>query len=220
VYLASYLPIGTACCVVTVVVLATAMVLNITWLGVPLLLGAMEIVRGCARLERSRGRLLGHPVAESYRATGGGGLVRQVRARLADPATRRDCGYLSLLYPPLLVLDVVALAIWLVCLAGVALPLWYWAIPNQWHDGPTEYGALIGYLPDGPHGRGFGVWIGSLPSALAASGVFLLVAPLAGALVVAAARVHAAAARALLGPATDPLAAARRVLDQRGPLTT
>jgi hypothetical protein len=218
-YLASYLPIGVAFFGVTVVVLVTATALNVTWLSLPLMLGATEIVKGCARFERHRAKLLGAPITESYRPAHGG-LISQVRIRLADPATRRDCGYLGLLFPPLLVLDLVALVIWLVCLAGVALPLWYWAIPNEWHGGPTEYGALIGYLPDGPHGhRGIGVWIGSLPAALGASAVFLMLAPAAGALVVAAARVHAWTARSLLGPAADPLAAARGVLDRHGPLT-
>lgn len=218
-YLASYLPFGTAFFGITVIVLVTAALLNVTWLGLPLLLGATEIVRGAARTERHRARLFGGAVTDTYRTTRGG-LISQLRIRLGDPATRRDCGYLTLLFPPLLVLDVAALVVWLVCLAGIALPFWYWTIPNSWHDGPTEYGVLIGYVPEGPSHHGVGIWIGSLPSAIAASAVFLLIAPLAAALLVGAARLHHWAARTLLGPYTDPLADARQVLGQPGPLTT
>lgn len=215
-YLASYLPFGVACCAVTVIVLVTASAANITWLGLPLLLGATELVRGCATAERHRARLFGDPVIGEYRTTTGG-LLGQLRARLSDPATWRDCGYLTLLFPPLLALDVIALVVWLLCLAGIALPAWYWAVPNSWHHGGTEYGVLLGH----PSGSGrVGIWIGSLPAALAASAVCLLLAPLAAALLVHAARLHHRAARMLLGPYTDPLAGARQVLGSPGPLTT
>ena len=214
-YLASYLPVGLACCVVTLTVLVTAVLTNVTWLGLPLLLGATEIVRGCAGLERQRARLFGDAITSGYRPTPGG-LFGQVRTRLTDPATWRDTGFLTLLFPPLLVLDVVALAVWLVCLAGIALPAWYWTIPNSWHDGTTEYGVLLG-VPT-PAGR-TGIWIGSLPSALAASAASLLLAPLAATLLTGAAWLHHRVARLLLGPHTDPLAEARRVLGAPGPLT-
>jgi hypothetical protein len=198
------------------IVLVTSAVANVTWLGVPLLLGATEIVRGCATTERHRARLCGGALTGTYRQSPGG-LFDQVRVRLTDPATWRDVGYLTLLFPPLVVLDVVALVVWLACLAGIALPAWYWAIPNSWHDGTTEYGVLLG-MPTGS-GR-VGIWIGSLPAALAASAVSLLLAPLAAALLVTAARLHHRVARMLLGPYTDPLAEARQVLGAPGPLLT
>lgn len=218
-YLASYLPFGTTSFAGTVIVLVTATCTNITWLGLPLVLGATEIVRGCARTERRRAALFAEPVPAHYRDTHGG-LLGQVRGRLADPATWRDCAYLTLLFPPLLALDVTALVIWLACLAGIALPCWYWAIPNSWHDGTSDHGVLIGYLPAGPSHGGVGIWIGSLPAALAAAAVFLIIAPFAAALLVAAARLHHRVARSLLGPYRDPLADARQVLGTPGPLTT
>jgi hypothetical protein len=64
---------------------------------------------------------------------------------------------------------------------------------------------------------GFGVWIGSLPAALAAAPVFFVLACLAAYLVVGVARAHAGAARNLLGPYLDPLAAAKRVLEEAAP---
>jgi hypothetical protein len=129
------------------------------------------------------------------------------------------------LFVPLLVLDVVALVIWLAFLAGVTLPLWYWSIPQRWQDGQSHHGVMIGYLPNGPHTvivinghDGFGVWIDDLPTALAAAGVFFVLSLLGAYLVVGAARLHAAVVRSVLGPPVDPLAAAKRMLAEPGPL--
>lgn len=218
-YLASYLPVGTGLFVAAFVVLVTSSVLTITWLGLPLLVGAAVFIRGCALVERGRSRLVGPPIPDDYRTIDGTGLIRQLRARWADPATGRDCVYLILLFLPLLLLDSAMLIIWLTVLAGITVPIWYWSVPQTWPDGTVGHGLQLGYLPHGPNGPGgFGLWIDNLPTALLAAVGFLILALPVSYLVVLTARVHRATARSLLGPYVDPLAAAKRMLAEPGPL--
>ncbi len=221
-YLGSYLLAGAVLFSVALTALITSSVLTITWIGLPLQVGAAMIIRGCAHVERGRAVLVGGPVPASYRPVTSPGLLAQVKTRWADPATRRDCGYLILMFAPLLVLDVVALSIWLSFLGMVTLPLWYWAIPQTWENtGVRDHGVIIGYLPNGPDmaDGGFGVWVGTTQAALATSAAFFVLALLGAYLVVGAAQAHAAVARTLLGPYVDPLAAAKRMLAEPGPLT-
>jgi hypothetical protein len=222
-YLGSYLLVGAVLFSVAFTVLVTAYTLTITWIGIPLLVGAAVIIRGCAQFERARTLLVGSRVAASYRPVTSPGLFAQVKTRWADRATLRDCCYLILMFAPLLTLDVVALSIWLSFLGMVTLPLWYWSIPQtRENTGIHDHGVIIGYLPNGPDmaDGGFGVWVGSVQAALVASAVFFVLALLGAYLVVGAAKAHAAAARALLGPYVDPLSAAKQMLAEPGPLTS
>ncbi len=221
-YLSSYLFVSAILFSVALTVLLTAYAVSITFIGVPLLVGAAGIIRGCAQTERARALMVGDTILAAYRPVTERGLFAQVKTRWADPTTRRDCVYLILMFGPLFVLDTVALTVWLSITAMITLPLWYWSIPNQWENtGVHDHGVMIGYLPNGPHmtDGGFGVWIGSLSAALVASAGFFVLAVLAAYLVVGAARAHAAVARTLLRPYVDPLAAARRMLLEPGPLT-
>ncbi len=220
-YLSSYLFVGTVLFGVALTVLLTSYAVSITFLGVPLLVGAAGIIRGCAQAERARALMVGDIIPADYRPVTERGLFAQVRTRWTDPATRRDCVYLILMFVPLLIVDTVAFAVWLSMLAMISLPLWYWSIPHEWENtGVHDHGVIVGYLPNGPHmtDGGFGIWIGSLPAALVASAGFFVLALLAAYLVVGAARAHAALARTLLRPYVDPLAAARRMLLEPGPL--
>jgi hypothetical protein len=103
----------------------------------------------------------------------------------------------------------------------VTLPLWSWSVPSGFDGGGEAHGVMIGYTP-GPYSTfgdgGFGVWIGDLPSAIAAAVVFAVLLVPAWYLLVGVARVHLATARALLAPYVDPLASAKRMLAEPGPL--
>ncbi|MCM3884200.1 sensor domain-containing protein [Frankia sp. R82] len=220
-YLGSYLVVGTVLFGISLTALALGGSLSIIWLGLPFLVGAAGIIRGCAQFERLRALLVGIRILPAYRQVIRPGLLAQLRTRWSDPATLRDCVYLLVLFIPLLIIDTVGLAVWLGFVAMIALPLWYWSIPQTWEDtGVHDHGVIIGYLPNGPHmsDGGCGVWIGSFPAALMASAVFFVLACLAAYLVVGVARAHAGAAHNLLGLYLDPLTAARQVLDEAGPL--
>ena len=153
----------------------------------------------------------------------GTGLIAQARTRWRDPATWRDVAYLIGLWVPLFLLDTIVLTVWLTFLAGVTLPLWYWAPRGNaglGYTSPTTiHGLALGYFPHGPNGPGgVGLYVDSFPKALLAAAGFLVLFLIFNYVLVATARAHAAVARGLLRPPADPLAGAKDVLAGPGPL--
>ena len=202
----------------------TAAVFAITLAGIPLLIAAAAVLRWCADVERWRLRqLLTGSVTAAYRPASGSGLITQTKARWRDPATWRDAAYLIGLWVPLFVLDTAVLAVWLTFLAGITLPIWYWAPRGNAGFGYTSpttiHGVLLGYFPHGPNGPGgVGLYVDTLPKALLAAACFLVLFLIFNYVVVLTARAHAAVARSLLRAPTDPLAQAKAVLAAPGPL--
>ncbi len=197
-----------------------AAVFAITLAGIPLLTAAAGVLRGCANVERGRLRhVLTGPVRGSYREVTRTGLIAQATTRWKDPATWRDTAYLIGMWAPLMILDTIVIAVWGWFLAMITLPVWYWAPWVDYH-GHRYHGYQLGFwFPNGPHGQGtVGVFIGSLPAALLAAAAGLAGFLILNYAVVATARAQAWVARSLLKPPTDPLAAARDVLDSPGPL--
>lgn len=221
-YLLEYQVLGWALFAVAFGALAVTAVLAVTLAGLPLLVATAAMIRGCANVERARaGRFLGEPVRGRYRTVTETGLIAQVKARWKDPATWRDIAYLVGVFIPLITLDTVVLVIWLVLLAGVTLPIWYRALSQTFGNGVTAHGVQLGYFPNGPHGHpGYGVYVDTLPKALLAAVVFLILFVLFSGVLRVTARAHAIVARALLTAPSDPLAQAKEVLTRPGPLTT
>jgi putative sensor protein len=219
-YLLSYWLTGAVLFTVTLTAVVMATAFSFTLAGIPLLVAAAVAARWCASAERARLRAVcPEPVHGRYRQAVKPGILAQVRARWQDPATWRDLAYLLAMFAPLLVLDVATLAVWLVFLAGLALPAWYWAVPQTFGNGTYAHGVALGYFPNGPHGPGaYGVFVDTMPKALLAAAVFLVLFLLFNYVLVAAARLHASLARALLREPADPLTKARQVLGQPGPL--
>jgi Putative sensor len=203
--------------VLTAVTTATA--LAVTLAGLPLLVASTWVIRGCANAERARLRtVFTEPVRGRYRAAAGRGIVAQLRTRWTDPATWRDIAYLLGMFAPLMIMDTAVLTVWLVLLAGITLPAWYWA-PEQTYPGGSHHGVQLGYFPSGPHGPGAaGLYVDTLPKAFAAAAAFAVAWLLFNYVLVAVARAHAVVARALLRPPPDPLAEARQMLSRPGPL--
>ncbi len=219
-YLTGYLFIGTALFAVALTAVLTGAVFAITLAGIPLLVVAAAVVRWCADVERARLRRFYGTVEGGYRAPAGPGVMAQLRTRWRDPATWRDIAYLLGMYVPLVTLDLIVLTIWLTFLAGITLPVWYWA-PWQSIHGTRFHGYQLGYFPNGPHGHpGYGLYIDTLPKALLAAAVSLVLFLLFSYVLVATARAHAKTARALLGLPEDPLREAKEVLRRPGPLKT
>jgi len=193
--------------------------LSVTLAGLPVLAAAAAAIRWCADVERARLRpMVDGPVAGTYRQVVGSGVMARLRARWRDPATWRDIAYLVGMFVPLLALDAIVLAVWWAFLAGITLPIWYWA-PWQTIHGVRYHGYQLGYFPNGPHGPGgWGLYVNTLPEAFAVAAVCLVVFLIFNYVVVATARAHAAVARGLLGAAEDPLREAKEVLNRPGPL--
>ena len=196
-YLASYLVLGSGMFAVTAAAVLGSVVVGQLTLGLPLVVGAAWIVRGCAQLERGRALLVDRPIPHSYPELARPGLAAQIRTRWTGPVALRDCAYLLLLYPPLLALDAAALVAWLAPLAGISLPLWYWTV----------------------HPRVLGIRVGNPLAALLFMAAGLALSLFAARLLVLAAALHLTVARAVLGPPRDPLAEVRRMLMEPGPLT-
>jgi hypothetical protein len=203
---------------------ATAAVFMITLAGIPLLVAASGALRGCAAAERARLRpVLAGPVRGGYRPVTRPGILGQVRTRWGDPATWRETAYLIGLWPVLFILDTVVLTVWLTLLAGVTLPVWYWAprgnVGLGYANGTPVHGVTLGYFPHGPNGAGgWGLYVDTLPRALLAAAGFLVAFVLFNYVLVLTARAHARIASALLRAPADPLAPAKEVLARPGPL--
>ncbi len=64
-------------------------------------------------------------------------------------------------------MDLAVIVVWLVLLAGVTLPAWYWAPPETFNNGQSAHGVQLGYFPNGPHGPGaWGLFVDTMPKAL------------------------------------------------------
>jgi Putative sensor len=198
----------------------TAACLAITLAGIPLLVAAAGVLRGCANVERARlRRMLAGPVQGSYRQPAAPGLMAQVRTRWHDRSTWRDVGYLIGLWLPLFILDTIVFTVWLTLLAGITLPIWYWAPFQHFPHGRTVHGVQLGYFPNGPSGPGhWGLYLDTLPKALLTGVVCLVLFLLFNYVLVLTARAHARIARSLLRAPADPLAEAKEVLTRPGPL--
>jgi hypothetical protein len=209
---------------IAVTATVTSVAFMITLAGIPLLVAAAAVLRGCASAERVRLRpLLAGPVRGGYRPVTRPGIMAQVRTRWRDPATWRDAAYLIGLWPLLFTLDTAVLTVWLTLLAGVTLPAWYWAprgnVGLGYVNGTPVHGVTLGYFPHGPNGPGaVGLYVDTLPRALLAAAGFLVVFLLFNYVLVLTARAHARIASALLRAPADPLAPAKEVLARPGPL--
>lgn len=218
-YLLAYLVVGWALFGIVLTMATATLTLVITLAGLPLLIVTAAVIRGCASAERWRLRpLISAPLTGRYRDTSGLGMLARVRATWTDPGTWRNLAYLGGLFPFLWALDLAAITIWLAFAGCVTLPAWYWAI-RQAYPGGTYRGAQFGYFPHGPHGRGaVGVFVDTPAKAIGVALVFLAASLLFQYVVVLTARMHARVAYALLRPVEDPLAQAKSVLGQPGPL--
>lgn len=202
----------------------TAAVFMVTLAGIPLLVAASGVLRGCAAAERARLRpVLAGPVRGGYRPVTRPGILAQVRTRWRDPATWREAAYLIGLWPLLATLDTVVLTVWITLLAGVTMPAWYWAPTGDagvgYVNGGRVHGVQLGYFPHGPHGPGgWGLYVDTLPRALLAAAVCLVAFLLFNYVLVLTARAHARIAGALLRAPADPLAPVKEVLTRPGPL--
>lgn len=224
-YLLAYLAIAWVLFGVALTIAIGGGLLSVTLAGLPVLIAAAAVIRWCANAERVRLGGMGIRVRGGYREFTGSGLLARLRSGWGDPALWRDIAYLFGLMAPLLALDFAVTVVWLVLLAGIALPAWY-RFPQQTftlgvsgRGGSSFHGVQLGYFPHGPHGSGgWGLYVDTLPKALAVAGVCLILFLLFNYVLVAAARLHAAIARALLRAPEDPLRPAKDILDRPGPL--
>jgi hypothetical protein len=223
-YIVSYLVVSWVTFSVAVTAVCCAGALALTVLALPLLLAAAQVVHWCAAVERRmQAQLYTEPVSAAYLPPEGRGIWARAKAAWRDRAIWRELGYLIGLWVPLYGLDTIVLSVWLTFLAGITVPLWYWAPRGTdtvgYVNGATVHGLAIGYFPHGANGPGsVGVYVDTLPKALLAAVAFAVLFLLFNYVLVATARMHGRVARALLRPPADPLEEVRSVLTGPGPL--
>lgn len=222
-YLAGYLVVSWILFSLAFTASVTAAVLTITIVGLPLLIAAAAVVRGCAAVERGRLGLVFPTTIRSSEPAGAPVRGLWARTRAAWGArTWREAGLLMGLWVPLYVLDCAVFAIWFLLLAGISIPLWYWAPTNScigYCVANHARGIQFGSFPHGPHGPGaHGFYVDTLPQALLAAAAFAVLFLIFNYVLVLTARMHGRLARSVLGAPADPLAEAKRVLERPGPL--
>jgi signal transduction histidine kinase len=144
--------------VVEFVFLVTAIAVGvgfaITLIGIPILVGAVYAWGLLAEGERRIiAALTGTVIPSPYRPVPeGASWWTRLRARLADPATWKDLTYLLLQFPFGLVSFILAVVVLSVGIHGLALPLWYWAVPDGVDYGIFHVDTLWGALAMVPLG--------------------------------------------------------------------
>ena len=104
--------------------LIASIVLVVVWIGLPMLLGTLLLLRHYTRIHRQvSGRVLGVPIAPPYRPAVPGGVFVKLRMRLTDPATFRDAIFL---------LEALSLGFALYLTALIAFPI----LPIGWWGSP------------------------------------------------------------------------------------
>lgn len=108
----------------SLVLLVVAVALLVIWIGLPLLLASLAMLRWFARLHRRiAGQVLGLPLLDPYLPLPPGGLFVRLRFRLTDRATWRDVAWLFEVVTLGFALQLTAL------LSFPFLPLGWWGSP-------------------------------------------------------------------------------------------
>jgi signal transduction histidine kinase len=112
-----------------VLVLAATLLIP-AWVGLPLLLGSVALLRGFAGLHRARAAaLLGLEVERPYRPVRGRGLIARVKGIASDLATWRDIAWVLVNATLGTALRLLSVALLVAALAGLAFPAIWAALP-------------------------------------------------------------------------------------------
>lgn len=124
---------------VLIAFLIVSTALLIIWVGLPLLLAFLAVLRGFARVHRRlAGRVLGTVIPEPYAAGISGGLFDRLRFRLSDRACWRDLAWL-------LEVQTIGFAVQLAALIAFPfLPLGWWGSPLLLRTDAATTRLLIG----------------------------------------------------------------------------
>jgi signal transduction histidine kinase len=105
-------------------------VLTIVWVGIPIMIAVAACWRALARTERRWvGVTLGVDIEVPYRSLPAGSALRRWRAKVRDPATWRDIGYLMLRVPFSAAETALVVVLWVSSLGLTALPVWAPILP-------------------------------------------------------------------------------------------
>lgn len=137
---ATYLTFTLLTSIVAFAVWVTALTLSLTLgiliIGLPIVLGAVFVMRWTAELDRRNAALVfGRPVRGHYRSQRGTGLFTRVFQTLRDPQVWRDLAWLITHSVVGFAFGVIAISLVATTLGTATLPLWYWALPDGYDLG-------------------------------------------------------------------------------------
>jgi signal transduction histidine kinase len=108
--------------VLAVVAVSTALIP--VWVGLPLVLGAVGLLRGFTGLHRTwAARTLGVEIERPYRQVRGRGLITRLKATARDPATWRDMAWVLVNATVGMALRLTSVALLAAALGGLVFPL-------------------------------------------------------------------------------------------------
>jgi signal transduction histidine kinase len=111
------------------------------WVGVPLTLGAVALLRRFAGLHRARAaRLLGVEIGRPYRPPAQRGLFGRLKVIARDPATWRDAAWVLLNVSVAMVLRLIPVALFLAAVTGLVFPAVWPYLPAT--DDPNWVGLV------------------------------------------------------------------------------
>jgi signal transduction histidine kinase len=186
-YLIAVFAMSIVAFVVWVTGLSLSLSLLVLIVGLAVWVGTASVFRWTASVDRRlAGWLRGRPIPGVYRAPTEPGFLPRLRAVTRDPQTWKDFGWLVLNSIVGFALALAALTVTALVAGYIAMPLWWWAIP----DPHTQYGTL-----------NLGIYtVTSTGWALVSTAIGLVLAPLALVLNHGVAKGHAALAGLILGP--------------------
>jgi signal transduction histidine kinase len=131
-YVATALPLGIAWLTVLLTLLAVGIGTAVVTIGIPILAVTLLVWRWGADTERQRAALaLGAPIPRPTRAVAASGrLLDGWVARLKDPTTWRDLGYMLLLGPVGIVAGTIVIVLWSAALGALMAPLFASSAPD------------------------------------------------------------------------------------------
>ncbi|MFG1605389.1 sensor histidine kinase [Actinoplanes sp. NPDC049265] len=126
-------PLGLIAVVLSMALFWAGVGLAVVWVGVPLLAVTFFAMRGLAIMERARvGPVLGHRLPHvAYKRATGGGFWRRAVTPLTDGQSWLDLLHAMFRFIPATIAFSVVLTWWTVAIAGLATPLYDWAITNS-----------------------------------------------------------------------------------------
>lgn len=135
-YLTFTLLTSIAAFAVWVTALTLSLTLGIVIIGLPVILGAVYVMRWTAELDRQNAALVfGRPVRGHYRTHRRTGLFTRVFSTLRDPQVWRDLAWLITHSILGFAFGVIAISLVVSTLGTATLPLWYWALPDGYDLG-------------------------------------------------------------------------------------
>jgi signal transduction histidine kinase len=131
-YLLVSFVLGTITFTYFVTMLSLGVSLLIIWIGIPVLVATVASSKWFARIERRRaGWLLREPILSLYLPPHRRGMLGYLHTSIGDSAVWKDLLWLVILLPVFgLAAFTLAISFWGTALGLIAMPLWYWPIPD------------------------------------------------------------------------------------------